>query len=76
MSCVTPLAVSCPVLLDRSQESGLLLPVQGRTTASPLLVVVLRMWYEYPDDGVARANRTSQYNAPSGVIDEASLQPD
>ena len=24
--------------------------------------------HKYPDDGVARADRTSQYNAPSGVM--------
>ena len=30
--------------------------------------------HEYPDDGVARANRTRQYNVPSDV-NEASLPP-
>ena len=39
-------------------------------------MMVLRMSHEYPDDGVAHANRTSHYNAPSGVMKPVCRLPD
>ena len=61
---LTPLlVVSCLVLMDRAAAPA-------RRT-SPLLLMVLRMRARTRDDavdGATRANRTSQYNAPSGVM--------